>query len=167
MLKICSTIPTKNLPIKKVLAKLTQSFIYTQLDDKEHDGYRHSSGKLFKALNFRLNYYDYALTIEFTSLKPEHEMIVAQSILTNGLKLGEVKINDTSVQWIDKTTTQNEIKVKGFVAVEDTTFKFMVASKEKIDNSFIALFKEALETHGIGAKTAVGYGYFYNLKGEN
>lgn len=106
MLKICSTIPTKNLPIKKVLAKLTQSFIYTQLDDKEHDGYRHSSGKLFKALNFRLNYYDYALTIEFTSLKPEHEMIVA-------------------------------------------------------------LFKEALETHGIGAKTAVGYGYFYNLKGEN
>lgn len=118
MLKISSKIPTKNLPIKRVLAKLTQSFIYTNLDDKEHKGEQHSSGKIFKALNFRVGYYDYSLTIEFTSLDPQNERRLAQAVLTNGLKLGEVIITDTSVQLIDKTTTQNALKVKGFVAVD-------------------------------------------------
>jgi CRISPR-associated protein Cmr6 len=46
------------------------------------------------------------------------------------------------------------------LTVEDTTFQFLLASKEEIDSGFLNLFKEALTNHGIGAKTAVGYGYF-------
>jgi hypothetical protein len=46
MLKISSKISTKNLPIKRVLAKLTQSFIYTNLDDKEHKGVNYKETQL-------------------------------------------------------------------------------------------------------------------------
>jgi len=57
------------------------------------------------------------------------------------------------------TDTKNPIPIN-FLTVEDTTFEFFIASKETLDNGFIDLFKEALINHGIGAKTAVGYGYF-------
>ncbi|WP_457560912.1 type III-B CRISPR module RAMP protein Cmr6 [Caminibacter sp.] len=57
------------------------------------------------------------------------------------------------------TDTNNPIPIN-FLTVEDTTFQFLIASKEKIDDSFIKIFEEALKEHGIGGKTAVGYGYF-------
>jgi len=57
------------------------------------------------------------------------------------------------------TDTKNPIPIN-FLTVEDTTFQFLLASKEEIDSGFVNLFKEALTNHGIGAKTAVGYGYF-------
>ena len=60
---------------------------------------------------------------------------------------------------IAPTDTQNPVPIN-FLTVEDTKFKFFIASKEKIENEFIYLFKKALTEHGIGAKTAVGYGYF-------
>ncbi len=51
-----------------------------------------------------------------------------------------------------------------FLTVENTTFRFVVASKiEKItfkEKRFLVWFKKALQNHGLGAKTAVGYGYF-------
>jgi len=50
-----------------------------------------------------------------------------------------------------------------FLTIEDTTFQFFIASKETIDDDFITLFKEALQNHGIGGKTAVGYGYFNEI----
>jgi len=56
------------------------------------------------------------------------------------------------------TDDKNPIPIN-FLTVEDTTFQFLIASKEEIDKSFITLFEEALQNHGIGAKTAVGYGY--------
>lgn len=61
------------------------------------------------------------------------------------------------------TDDKNPIPIN-FLTVENTTFEFFVASKEKIDEKFIELFKEALTEHGIGAKTAVGYGYFEEAK---
>jgi len=57
------------------------------------------------------------------------------------------------------TDTKNPIPIN-FLTVEDTTFQFLLGSKEEIDSGFVNLFKEALTNHGIGAKTAVGYGYF-------
>ena len=57
------------------------------------------------------------------------------------------------------TDTKNPIPIN-FLTVEETEFKFFIASKDEVDSSFISLFKEALQNHGIGGKTAVGYGYF-------
>jgi len=56
-----------------------------------------------------------------------------------------------------------------FLTVENTTFEFFIASKEVLesfkvkDKTFIDWFQEALKDHGIGAKSAVGYGYFKAL----
>ena len=55
MLIITARLPTKNLPIRRVLAKLFQSFVYNQLDPKEHAGYKHPNGKVFKSMNFKIN----------------------------------------------------------------------------------------------------------------
>ncbi len=57
------------------------------------------------------------------------------------------------------TDTKNPIPIN-FLTIENTTFKFFIASKESLDKNFITLFKEALQDHGIGGKTAVGYGIF-------
>lgn len=53
-----------------------------------------------------------------------------------------------------------------FLTVKDTTFQFLLASKDKSledlkikDKTIYKWLEEALENHGIGAKTAVGYGY--------
>jgi len=61
------------------------------------------------------------------------------------------------------TDTNNPIPIN-FLTVENTSFQFFIASQEKIDESFITLFEEALQDHGIGGKTAVGYGYFKEKK---
>ena len=57
------------------------------------------------------------------------------------------------------TDDKNPIPIN-FLTVEDTTFQFLIGFKDKVDKGFVDLFKEALTEHGIGAKTAVGYGYF-------
>jgi CRISPR-associated protein Cmr6 len=57
------------------------------------------------------------------------------------------------------TDTKNPIPIN-FLTVEDTTFQFLLGFKDEVDSGFVNLFKEALTNHGIGAKTAVGYGYF-------
>ena len=57
------------------------------------------------------------------------------------------------------TDTKNPIPIN-FLTVENTTFKFFIASKDEVDSSFILLFKKALQNHGIGGKSAVGYGIF-------
>ena len=57
------------------------------------------------------------------------------------------------------TDDKNPIPIN-FLTVENTEFQFLIGFKDEIDNNFINLFTEALTQHGIGAKTAVGYGYF-------
>lgn len=58
-----------------------------------------------------------------------------------------------------------------FLTVSDTRFRFIFGTLQKdvftvpIDNKSVEQwFKEALTQHGIGAKTAVGYGYFNPTK---
>ena len=60
---------------------------------------------------------------------------------------------------VDIINPMEEEKIINFLTIEDTTFQFLIGSKENIDD-FIPLFKNALQYHGIGGKTAVGYGYF-------
>jgi CRISPR-associated protein Cmr6 len=63
------------------------------------------------------------------------------------------------------TDTQNPVPVN-FLTVENTKFRFVIGAKEGLDTFMIQGKKiedwltEALKNHGLGAKTAVGYGYF-------
>ena len=53
---------------------------------------------------------------------------------------------------------QNPVPIK-FLTVEDTKFQFYLVSKsEDLLKKSLELLKEALKYHGIGAKTALGYG---------
>jgi CRISPR-associated protein Cmr6 len=69
------------------------------------------------------------------------------------------------------TDTQSPIPIP-FLTVADTKFQFIVGSKKegllentKIQEKTIAQWlKEALTEHGIGAKTAVGYGYMTEVE---
>ena len=69
------------------------------------------------------------------------------------------------------TDTQSPIPIP-FLTVADTKFQFIVGSKKegllentKIQEKTIAQWlKEALTEHGIGAKTAVGYGYMTKVE---
>ena len=61
---------------------------------------------------------------------------------------------------MDIINPMEETKIINFLTIEDATFQFLIAFKDEIDKEFIVLFKKALQEHGIGAKTAVGYGYF-------
>jgi CRISPR-associated protein Cmr6 len=61
---------------------------------------------------------------------------------------------------MDIINPMEENKIINFLTVEDTTFQFLLGFKDEVDSGFVNLFKEALTNHGIGAKTAVGYGYF-------
>ena len=130
MLTIKAKLPTKNLPIRKILSKLFQSFIYHTLDNREHDGYQHASGKVFKAMNFKIAYIDNEIHIKFVALDKENEKILAQTILLKGLKLGEIHIAQTELSLTDRHhKLQSPLKLGGFVCANIKDGKL---SKKKI-----------------------------------
>jgi len=116
MLEIKTKLPTKNLPIRRVLAKLFQSYIYTALDDKEHEGYKHPNGKVFKAMNFKIAYIENEIHAKFVALNPENEKRLAQYMLMNSLKLGEIHLTNTSVSIKERNSKiTSPMRVGGFV----------------------------------------------------
>ncbi len=122
MLVIKVKLPTKKLLIKRVLAKLFQSFVYTYLDDKEHEGYKHQNGKVFKAMNFKITYIKDEILIKYVALDKDNEKIIAKEILQNGLKLGEIHISSVEISLQNRhQSSQEKIKVGGFVvaAIKD------------------------------------------------
>jgi len=124
MLTVQATLPTKNLPIRRVLAKLFQSFIYHSLDNKEHTGYKHPNGKVFKAMNFRIAYKDNDILIKFVAMDKENEKTIATKILLEGLKLGEIHISQTELSLQNRHQEKRQkITVGGFVstAIKDGT----------------------------------------------
>lgn len=116
MLIIKTKLPTKNLPIRRVLSKLFQSYIYTALDDKEHDGYKHANGKVFKAMNFKIAYIENEIHIKYVALDKENEKQLAQYMLMNSLKLGEIHLTNTSVSIVERNSKiKSPLRVGGFV----------------------------------------------------
>ena len=117
MLIISAKTPTQNLPIKRSMSKLFQSFLYTHLPAKEHEGYISKSGKTFKAMNFFMTYKDNSFEILFTALDENYEQIIALEILKNGLKLGEVHISSTSIEIVKRDIEDviKEIEVEGYI----------------------------------------------------
>jgi CRISPR-associated endoribonuclease Cas6 len=131
MLTIVAKLPTKNLPIHRVLAKLFQSFIYSSLDDKEHDGYKHASGKVFKAMNFKIAYIENELHIKYAALNKENEKTVAHKILFDGLKLGAIHIAQTELSLQHKALkVTSPLSVGGFVSA---SIQDGIRGKKKID----------------------------------
>ncbi len=116
MLIIKTKLPTKNLPIRRVLSKLFQSYIYTALDDKEHDGYKHANGKVFKAMNFKIAYIDNEIHAKYVALDPQNEKQLAQYMLMNSLKLGEIQLTNTSISIVERhSKIKSPMRVGGFV----------------------------------------------------
>ena len=131
MLTIKTKLPTKNLPIRRVIAKLFQSYIYTVLDDKEHNGYKHPNGKVFKSMNFKIAYIDNEIHAKFVALDKKNEKKLAEYMLYKGLKLGEIHLTNTSIAITERNSKiSSPIKVGGFVNANIKDGKF---SKKKID----------------------------------
>ena len=62
------------------------------------------------------------------------------------------------------TDSQNPVPIN-FLTVEQTTFRFaFLAEDQRLLDKLKMRFEDALELKGIGAKTAVGYGYFRDFK---
>lgn len=169
MLAIKAVIPTDNLPVKRVLPKLFQSFVYTALDNKEHDGYKHPNGKVFKSMNYKIGYRGHDLSIFYTALNKDHEKAIAQKILFDGLKLGAIHIASTEISLHRRETLNETIKVGGFVAaaikdgnsskkiyLEPKTNKFQEIIRNHTLQKYEALFGKPYERefvlHTVGQK---------------
>ena len=117
MLHITARVPTTNLLVQKSMAKLFQSFLYTHLPDKEHGGYTGKSGKVFKAMNFRIRYIKERFEIDFVTFDKTYEQKIALDILKNGLKLGEIHFSDVTVSMQERSIPLGvtQMEVQGFV----------------------------------------------------
>ncbi len=117
MLIIIATTPTEKLLIRKSMSKLFQSFVYSKLPAIEHLGYQSKSGKVFKSMNFKIEYKHNKFLIYFTSLNKKYEEIIALEILQNGLKLGAVKLPSITLEVVQREVGEDvkELKVRGYV----------------------------------------------------
>ena len=117
MLHITARVPTSNLLIQRSMAKLFQSFIYTHLPDKEHQGYTDPSGKVFKAMNFRIRYIADRFEIDFVALNKSYEQKIALDILKEGLHLGEIHFSDVTVSVHERSLPSDatQMEVQGYV----------------------------------------------------
>ncbi len=163
MLEISAKIPTRNLPIRRVLPKLFQSYVYNQLDPKEHEGYPHPNGKKFKSMNFKIAYIGNEIKIKYSALDKENEKKVAMAILREGLKLGEIHIANTEISLIDRTQKiTSPCKVKGFIAaaIKDGTSNKKIYLEPKTHK-----FQEIIHTHTLQKYRALtGKEYPYELR---
>ena len=150
MLTIKVTLPTKDLPIRKVLSKLFQSFIYKNLDDKEHQGYKHPNGKIFKAMNFKIAYINNQIIAKYVSLNPKYEKILAEYILYNELKLGEIYITRTELSISQRYQQKHtRIKVGGFIscAIKDGDSKRKIFIEPKTNKFQEILYNNTIQKY--------------------
>jgi len=119
MLKIVMRTATDRLKIRRSMARLFQSYLYSVLPEKEHNGYLHKdTGKRFKSTNFKISYNKNIFTIYFTALNSEYEQMVATDILKNGIKFGDIKISDINLSLDNRELPKgvDSIKARGFVS---------------------------------------------------
>ncbi len=150
MLTIKVTLPTKNLPIRRVLAKLFQSYIYHTLDNKEHDGYKHTNGKVFKAMNFKISYIDNKINIKYVAIDKENEKTLATKILLEGLKLGEIHISNIELSLQSRIQEKEKsIKVGGFIscAIKDGKSKNKIYLEPKTQKFQEILYNNTIQKY--------------------
>jgi CRISPR-associated endoribonuclease Cas6 len=102
---------TENLPVFDVLSRLFQGFIYRNIAPYEHDGFKHSSGKVFKSSAFRIEYPKDSSTIKilFTSLLPETEEKFVKYINSYGMELGNIRLHNQELDVRRRAWRSNEI----------------------------------------------------------
>jgi CRISPR-associated endoribonuclease Cas6 len=115
MLRVTARTPTRDLPVGRVLSRLFQSFVYHHLPPAEHAGFTHSSGKLFKSTNFRIDYKEEKIEIAFRALRKEYEQQLAMAILKEGMRLGAIHISDVRVGLIEESEPQERMVATGYV----------------------------------------------------
>ncbi len=150
MLNIELTIPTKNLPIRRVLSKLFQSYVYRVLDDKEHQGYRHPSGKVFKSMNFNINYKDNKIYIKYSALDKNNEKLIALDIINSGLKLGNIHISNTSIKLEDRNKfIKSSMIVGGFICanIKDSNSNKKIYLEPKTNKFQEIIYKNTLQKY--------------------
>jgi len=150
MLTIKTKLPTKNLPIRRVLSKLFQSYIYTALDDKEHDGYKHPNGKVFKAMNFKIAYIENEIHAKYVALDTQNEKKLAEYMLYNSLKLGEIHLTNTSVGITERNSKiKSPMRVGGFVTanIKDGTSKRKIYIEPKTAKFQEIIHRNTLEKY--------------------
>jgi len=152
MIEIAATLPTSKLPIRWVLAELTQAYLYTHMSSREHEGYAHANGKVFKSMNFKVFYKDRVVRILFSALNKSYEHKIAMAVLRDGLKLGEIHIAQTEVSLNEKypeNLQSGKIKVKGYVAaaIKDGTSKGKIYLEPKTHKFQEIIHKHTLEKY--------------------
>ena len=150
MLTIKTKLPTKNLPIRRVISKLFQSYIYTALDDKEHHGYKHPNGKVFKAMNFKIAYIENEIHAKYVALDPENEKKLAEYMLYNSLKLGEIHLTNTSVGITERNSKiKSPMRVGGFVTanIKDGNSKRKIYIEPKTSKFQEIIHRNTLEKY--------------------
>lgn len=116
-------------------------------------------------LGFFLDNIDFKKVVKIFGTKKEVGKVIfmdAYPVSNINLKIDIMNVHYPEYYSGDKPPAdwQNPNPIK-FLTVEDTKFQFYLLSRESdLLNIAERLLKEALKEHGIGAKTALGYGIF-------
>ena len=144
---------------------VVRSYIILEKFSKELEKYKDNYNKFEDEVLFQC---DWFVDI-FGSQESEGKVIFVDAFPTNKPTIKVDIMNPHYGDYYSKgkaPTDTMKLNPINFLTVENTTFEFFIASKESLEafkikeKTLIEWFQEALQNHGIGAKTAVGYGYF-------
>ncbi len=139
---------------------------WAENESKKIDWNKLKEEKAFKCLNFKRIFgsqEDKGKVIFFDAFPTKAPKIVVDIMTPH---YGDYYSDKTGKVAPTDTQSPNPIP---FLTVEDTPFQFLLGSKDIVDiqteklwndKTLVEWLKAALTEHGIGAKTAVGYGYF-------
>jgi len=150
MLLIKATLPTENLPIRRVLARLFQSFVYNALTQQEEEISIAKDGKVFKTMNFKIIYHSNMIHINYAALDKQHETFIAQKILRDGLQLGKIHISKTALSVKEHHLEERStIRVGGFICtnIKDSISNKKVYLEPKTTQFQAILHKNTLEKY--------------------
>jgi CRISPR-associated endoribonuclease Cas6 len=133
-----------NIPVFDVLSRLIQGFLYHNIVSYEHDGFRHSSGKVFKSTNYKFIYKKDSNVFKFyfTSLLPQTEENFYNIVKTKGMNLHGIKFYDEKIVYRKRNWHSESIIFESYI--------LMTTKDEKGNRRFIqpdsSLFLENLKT---------------------
>ncbi|SFV58053.1 CRISPR repeat RNA endoribonuclease Cas6 [hydrothermal vent metagenome] len=102
-------------------------------------------------MNFKIAYIENEIHIKYVALDKENEKLLAQYMLFNGLKLGEIHLTNTSVSIIERNSKiKSPMRVGGFVCAnrkDDKNPKKKVYLEPKSERFQNTIFQNTLEKY--------------------
>ncbi|SFV71158.1 CRISPR repeat RNA endoribonuclease Cas6 [hydrothermal vent metagenome] len=102
-------------------------------------------------MNFKIAYIENEIHIKYVALDKENEKLLAQYMLFNGLKLGEIHLTNTSVSIIERNSKiKSSMRVGGFVCAnrkDDKNPKKKVYLEPKSERFQNTIFQNTLEKY--------------------